>query len=160
MFRAFLASLFGFKKTPDKCILDGPGMINPFVWDEFSVSRTDSYAQHNFYISVESTDTGYYVKGSLRDEDGTEYEENEGILLSASVRKKIDELAPCSLSDAVCNESTNDFTDDVFVLDAPDIRITVKYTDGKILKKADNDDFSIKVYNIVLPCFRDKYGQN
>ena len=49
---ATLLAIFGCK-AKDKYILDGPGMVNHCAWDTFYVSRSgDSYAQHNFDITV------------------------------------------------------------------------------------------------------------
>ena len=75
-------------------IVDGPGMINPASWDCFTVSRSDSYAQHNFYITVEERNGSLYVTGEVRGEDGTIYTDEEGIRLSKKKRIEFMTLTP------------------------------------------------------------------
>ena len=137
----------------DKHILDGPGMENTVFWDSFSISRTDSYAQHNFQISVKYYEDRYVVTGILRDEDGTEYDGE--VELPEEARIQIDKLLPHTLPDAIPVESGDD---DLIVLDAPEVQIEVAYTDGTLWQKVDENDFSLQVYEIVLPHFREKFN--
>ena len=136
-------------------LVDGPGMINPASWDSFSVSRSDSYAQHIFYIQVEVRNEGLFVTGEVRGDDGSIYEETEGILLSDEEADALYALKPAQLPDCVPN--SGDPLDGVEILDAPLVSIEVLCTDGRTLEKVDEDDFSLKVYQIVLPCFQRKY---
>ena len=147
-----LLSLFGCGKGQ---ILDGPGMINPASWDSFTVSRSDSYAQHNFYIEVEQRNEGLFVTGEVRGEDGTIYTDEEGILLSSEEADSIYALQPALLPD--CRKSSFD-DEDLLVLDQSVLSIVVNCTDGRTLSKVDEDDFSIKVYEIVIGCFEKKYN--
>ena len=141
-------------------ILDGDGMINPKSWDSFTVSRSDSYAQHNFNIRIDVKNEGLAVSGDLRGNDGTEYEENEGILISKKQAEAIYALCPEGLPDIPKNDnSDNSCFDGVEVLDAPTVKIEVFCTDGRILEKADVDSFSIKVYEIVTKSFEKKHGR-
>ena len=141
-------------------VLDGDGMINPKSWDSFAVSRSDSYAQHNFNIRIDVKNEGLTVTGDLRGDDGTEYEENEGILISKKHSKAIYDLHPEGLPDVPKKDnSDNSCFDGVEVLDAPTVKIEVFYTDGRILEKADADSFSISVYQIVLGSFEKKHGR-
>ena len=137
----------------DKHILDGPGMENTVFWDSFSISRTDSYAQHNFQISVKYYEDRYVVTGILRDEDGTEYDGE--VELPEEARIQIDKLLPHTLPDVIPVESGDD---DLIVLDAPEVQIEVAYTDGTLWQKVDENDFSLQVYEIVLPHFREKFN--
>ena len=148
---SFWASLFGCGK---RHILDGPGMINPASWDSFTVSRSDSYAQHNFYINLEQRNEGLFVTGEVRGEDGTIYADEEGIRLSRKAENRIRSLEPALLPD--CRQVPQGGEE---ALDLSIIQITVICTDGRILKKTDKDDFSIRVYQIVLPCFENKYNR-
>ena len=137
---AWLATLFGCK---EKHILDGPGMVNPDAWDTFYVSRSgDSYAQHNFYITISNSADGYIAKGTVLNCK----EEEEGILLPKSACRQIDELSPGTLPDVV--ESVSDESDEELPmpLDFPEVEIEVGYADGRLLRKVDRDDFSLKVY--------------
>lgn len=151
-----------FKKLfirKNKHILDGPGMVNPFVWDKFTVSRSgDSYAQHNFDITVVKDYPKYILTGSLRDEHGI-YEEEKGIVISGSNAEKIRVLDPEALPDVreiILNEEENEMLEGCEILDASSVSIVVQYTDGKLQRKVDADDFSLKLYNAVLPYFRKK----
>lgn len=141
-------------------ILDGDGMINPKSWDSFTVSRSDSYAQHNFNIRIDIKNEGLAVTGDLRGDDGTEFEENEGILISKKQSKAIYDLHPEGLPDVTKNDnSDNSFFDGVEMLDAPTVKIEVFCTDGRILEKADVDGFSISIYQIVVGSFKKKHGR-
>lgn len=137
----------------DKHILDGPGMENTVFWVSFDVSRTDSYAQHNFNISVTWCEGGYVVQGNLKGEDGTDYDGE--VVLPEEACIQIDKLLPHTLPDAIPVESGDD---DLIVLDAPEILIQVAYTDGTLRRKVDENDFSLQVYEIVLPYFEEKFN--
>ena len=146
----WLATLFGCNKN--KYILDGPGMENPDAWVTFSVSRSgDSYAQHNFHITVTDTADGYVVKGTLLNCE----EEEEGILLPKSACRKIDALDPGGLPNVTQSISEESDIELPLPLDTPEIEIEVGYLDGRLLSKVDKDDFSLKVYEIVSPYFRE-----
>ena len=43
-------------------------------------------------------------------------------------------------------------------LDAPMVNIQVVTADGAQLEKLDDNDFSLDVYQLVLPLFREKYN--
>ena len=149
------AVIFALSGCGKAHLVDGPGMINPASWDSLSVSRSDSYAQYNFYIQVDARNEGLFVTGEVRGDDGTLYAETEGILLSEGEAEALYALQPALLPD--CQPDSGDTLDGVEVLDAPSVFIEVKCTDGRILDKVDKDDFSIDVYRIVLPCFQRKY---
>lgn len=145
-----------------KYVLDGYGMENTSYAEGFSVSRScDSYAQQNFYISVNRTDDGYTANGTLLDNDGTEYSTEESIALSKKACRAIEELHPERLTDVAVptgieeNDESEEI-EEIIILDAPIIKIEVVYADGSIHEKVDEDGFSMKVYQIVLPCFRSK----
>lgn len=136
-------------------IMDGPGMVNPFVWKRFSISRSDSYAQYNFQLTVTHLDEGdcYVVAGALTDEEGFLYEEEQGIVLPDAARKEIDLLHPQNLPElAQRSEGAEALT----ALDAPEVLLEVEYIDGTLQKKMDEDGFSIRIYEIVLPYFQEK----
>lgn len=138
-------------------ILDGPGMINPASWDSFTVSRNDSIAQYNFCITVEQRNEGLFVLGEFRGEDGSEFVEEDGMLIPAKEAGLIYELEPALLPD-VQQDTTETWDEELFpdgmmVLDESSVEIEVVCTDGRILEKIDEDNFSIKVYQIVSSCF-------
>ena len=141
----FLATLFGCRKH----IVDGPDMENPFVWTQFSVSRSgDSYAQHNFYINVIRSDEYYIVKGTFIGSD-----DEQSIVLPKSARRQIDELHPEVLPDVVSRPSEIPDDDELIILDVSTVEIEVAYANGTLTRKVDENDFSIKVYEIVYPYF-------
>lgn len=150
---AAVFSLFGRGKK-DKYILDGPDMENTLNWDSFSVSRSgDSYAQHNFNLTVKYDSDGYVVKGSF-----INGEENEGFALPKSACRKIDELQPHNLPDLICMSSEiNDEIEEAIALDVPEVRVEVTYTNGTLVQKVDENDFSIKVYQIVEPYLIERF---
>ena len=155
---SLLAALFGGGKK-DKYILDGPGMINPASWESFTVSRSDSYAQHNFYIKVEMRNEGLVVTGEVRGEDGTIYEEEDGILLPEDASLQIYALEPALLPAFQITEAhPSDEGDGAVALDQSSVNIELFCTDGRILQCVDEDDFSIMVYEIVMPHFASKYN--
>ena len=43
---------------------------------------------------------------------------------------------------------------DLIVLDVPEVQVEVVYPDGTLNPKVDAEDFSIRVYQIVLPHFK------
>ena len=162
-----LSKIFSFLKRGkrSKHVLDGYGMENTSYAEGFCVSRSgDSYAQQNFYISVNRTDDGYTANGTLLDDDGTEYSTEESIALSKKACRAIEELHPERLTDVAVptgieesDESDKGYeSEEIMILDAPNVEIEVVYADGSLHEKIDEDDFSIKVYEIVLPCFRSK----
>lgn len=57
----------------------------------------------------------------------------------------------------VSNKGESDILDDVMILDAPEVKVKVAYTNGTLLPKVDENDFSIRVYQIVWPYFVKKY---
>ncbi len=153
----FFKKLFGNKKN-NKHILDGPGMVNPFVWKKITVSRSDSYAQHNFSITAVNNYPQCILTGTLRDDNGI-YEEEDGIVLKGPHAEKIRNCNPDSLPDVVnieCNEEIGDMLEEVEILDDSYVNIVVYYADGTEQKKVDEDSFSLKFYQAVLPYFRKK----
>ena len=146
---AWLAALFGCK---EKHILDGPGMVNLNAWDTFYVSRSgDSYAQHNFDICVKYADDGYVVTATLINSEG-----EESVVLPKSACQQIDALDPAGLPDAVQSMPDESGEELPMPLDFPEVEIEVGYADGRLLRKVDQDDFSLKVYEIVAPYFEEE----
>jgi hypothetical protein len=151
MFLGIASFLNRFKrKGKDEPICGGSG--NTACWDSFSISRSDSYAEHNFQITVKYKPGGYIVKGIFLG-----YEDEKSVVLPRFACQKIDELQPHNLPDVVSNRGENGLFDDVIILDAPEVNVEVAYTNGTLLRKVDENDFSIRVYQIVWPYFVKKY---
>ena len=146
---SFLSALFGCKKK-QQYILDGPGMVNVPKWASFTVSRSDSYAQHNFWFTVTDDGANPTVTGECRDQDGNIYENEEGIPISfdtvADLRfMKLDEL-PTYV------ESPPPFPD-VTILDESSVSLSLVYTEKWTEKKSGADDLSLQIYKLLLPYF-------
>jgi hypothetical protein len=146
-------------KIRKKHILDKDGMINGFSWISFSVSRVGSVAQYNFSITVVNHHKKYEVVGTLRDAEGNFYDEKR-IVLPFGVSEKIKNLHPETLPDVkpqdkhnISDEETDLFNSE-FILDADSSEVVVEYSDGEKCKKVDVDDFSLSIYNLVMPHFK------
>ena len=137
---ACLLTLFGCTKP-----LDGPGMVNDRPWWEFTLTRSDSFAQYNFWFTVQVTDTGYLLTGQCRDEDGNEYIQESGVPLSEGDGQYLRELWLGELPDAAVED------DDLILLDAPTVRLFLTMIDGTQQEKCLSDDISIEIYHRFLP---------
>lgn len=156
----FLATLFGCNK--DKYILDGPGMINPDVFDKITVSRSCySEAQLNFNLELTVTDDGWFINGDVCRVSGV-YEPEDAIPIPANMQSAIMSLRPNLLPDVapteLFSEEESIIPDGGEVLDRGNVEIEILYADGRRVEKVDKDDFSIMLYNIVLPLFEEKYN--
>ena len=143
---ACVLSLFGCGKDH---ILDGPGMVNDLTWREFTVTRSDSYAQYNFWFTVEYKESGFYLTGECRGEDGALFENEEGILLSSETVRMLRSLMLGDLPDAKPDSGG----DDAFLLDAPDYSLSLTYMDGIQQEKAITNQLSLSLYQHFLPYF-------
>ena len=137
---ACLLALFGCAKP-----VDGPGMVNDRPWQEFTLSRSDSWAQYNFWFTVQDTDTGYLLTGQCRDEVGNEYSLETGAPLSEGDGQYLRALWLGELPDAAAQE------DDLLLLDAPTVRLFLTMIDGTQQEKCLSDDISIEMYHRFLP---------
>lgn len=151
---ATILSLFGCKKH----MVDGPGMEMPTEWIMLELSRSDSYAQHNFNFTVKELDRSYFVTGECRDEYG-EYELTEPVKLAKKDYNYIKELKLDSFvhipSESESNNSESDVSfDELIVLDAPSISIVLTYYNGDTKEIGDVNSVSITLYKKLLPYFR------
>ena len=137
---ACLLTLVGCTKP-----LDGPGMVNDRPWREFTLTRSDSFAQYNFWFTVQVTETGYLLTGQCRDEDGNEYVQESGVPLSEGDGQYLRALCLGELPDAALDE------DDLILLDAPTVRLFLTMIDGTQQEKCLSDDISIEIYHRFLP---------
>lgn len=143
---AMLLSLFGCGK---KHILDGPGMVNDQPWKAFTLSRSDAYAQYNFWFTVERGDFAFLLTGECRDEDGEEYTIDEGVELSAEDLRYLRDLWLGELADA-----TEKTEDEPLLLDAPTVKLFLTWLDGSEQEKILPSDTSIEMYQRFLPYFQ------
>lgn len=140
----FLLSLFGCTKPQ---ILDGPGMVNDRPWREFTLSRTDSYAQYNFWFTVQDAKSEYLLTGECRDEVGNEYCMERGVPLSEEDAQYLLALYLAELPDKV---------EDEILPDAPEITLVLTGNDDTQTKKALPGEISIELYHRFLPYFKNK----
>ena len=140
---ACLLALFGCTKP-----VDGPGMVNDRPWQEFTLSRSDSYAQYNFWFTVQDTDTGYLLTGECRDENGNAYALETGVPLSEADGQYLRDLWLGEQPDV-----QPDGDEDLVLLDAPDVRLVLTCLDGTQPEKYLPEEKSIEIYNRFLPYF-------
>ena len=145
-----ILSLFGCGKGN---ILDGDGMENVPKWEKMELSRSDSYAQHIFWFDVEMVNGEMLVTGECRDDDGNELALEKPVKLKHKdynymISLKLDELPD------VKETSIEDFDEELIILDAPSITLTLTYADGSKVKKCGADNVSIEIYHRLLPYFK------
>lgn len=138
-------SLFGCGK---RHMLDGPGMVNDQPWKAFTLSRSDSYSQYNFWFTVERGDFAFLLTGECRDEDGQLYTIEEGVELSTEDLQFLRGLKLADLPDEIPDED-----DGLLLLDAPLIKMTVTFIDDQEVAKSLSEDASIQIYQRFLPYF-------
>ena len=140
---ACLLALFGCTKP-----VDGPGMVNDRPWQEFTLSRSDSYAQYNFWFTVQVTETGFLLTGECRDENGNAYALETGVPLSEADGQYLRDLWLGEQPDV-----QPDGDEDLILLDAPDVRLVLTWLDGTQQEKYLPEETSIEIYNRFLPYF-------
>ena len=142
---AWLMSLFGCGEGKPQ-MLDGPGMEYQSPWVAFALTRTDSNAQYNFWFEVTETDEGAVVTGSCRDEDGTDYETETGILISTEDLWQLRWMHLDQLPEE--NSGPDDLPQP---LDMESVKLALTLSDGTVEKKNISSDLSIEIYKLLLP---------
>ena len=142
----FSLSLFGCGK---KHVLDGPGMVNDQPWKAFTLSRSDSESQYNFWFTVEQGDFAFLLTGECRDENGEIYNIEKGVELSTKDLQYLRDLHLHDLSDVIVDDSV----DDLMILDAPMISLVLTFRDGTTQEKHLSADTSLDIYQRLLPYF-------
>ena len=145
-----LFSLFGCRnKKKNPFILDGPGMVNVAEFKKLDISRSDSYAQYNFWFTLEESDFSFFVSGECRDENGTIYTLESGVCeLSHEDYEYFRHLKLDSLSDVKKTEQSEEI-----ILDAPLYSMTLFYSDGVTHEKSIDTDLTLDFYDRLLPYF-------
>lgn len=146
MLTLFSVSLFGCGK---KHVLDGPGMVNDRPWKSFTLSRTDSESQYNFWFTVEQGDFAFLLTGECRGENGEMYAIEDGVELSTEDLQYLRNLHLEELPDVIENETI----DELIILDAPETSLMLTYMDGNEQEKALSGEESITLYKRFLPYF-------
>ena len=144
---AWLLSLFGCGKEKPH-MLDGPDMEYKPQWTEFTLSRSDSYAQYNFSFTVTEGDTDPLVIGVCRDQDGNEYDVENGIVLTGDTLWALRRLNLEQLPEE------EPWPEDLEMpLDRENITLTVVLSDGTVVKKNASSTLSMEIYQLLLPYF-------
>lgn len=143
----WLLALFGCAKGKPQ-MLDGPGMEYTPEWTEFTLSRSDSYAQHNFSFAVTEGDTEPMVSGVCRDEDGNEYDVQTGITITGDTLWTLRQMHLEQLPEE------EPWPEDLEMpLDMENVKLTLTLSDGTVVKKNASSNLSIEIYNLLLPYF-------
>ena len=139
-------SLFGCSK---RHISDGPDMEYKPAWTEFTISKSDSSAQYNFWFTVTDDGDQPLVIGECCDEEGNFYEEELGIVLSA------EDLWQLRWMDLQILDEPIDFPEDMETIHA-DSRITLSLVlpSGETVEKNASGDLSMEIYQLLLPYFK------
>ena len=131
-------------------MLDGPGMEYTPEWTEFTLSRSDSYAQHNFSFTVTEGDTDAFVSGVCRDAEGNEYESETGIAISGETLWTLRRMDLEQLQNVVETETWEELPQ---VLDESNVTFSIVLTDGTVEKKHISAELSLEIYQQLLPYF-------
>lgn len=147
MCMAWLLSLFGCGKKKTQ-MLDGPGMEYVPRWTEFTLSRSDSYAQYNFSFTVTEGDTEAFVSGVCRDEDGNEYDVETGIVITGDTLWTLRRINLEQL------QEEEPWPEDLEQpLDMENVKLTIVLSDGTVEKKNVSSSLSLEIYKLLLPYF-------
>ena len=143
---SFALSLLGCGK---RHISDGPDMEYKPAWIEFTISRSDSSTQYNFWFTVTDDGDQPLVIGECCDEEGNFYEEELGIVLSA------EDLWQLRWMDLQILDEPIDFPEDMETIHA-DSRITLSLVlpSGETVEKNASGDLSMEIYQLLLPYFK------
>ena len=119
------------------------------AWTEFTISRSDSSAQYNFWFTVTDDGDQPLVIGECCDEEGNFYEEELGIVLSA------EDLWQLRWMDLQILDEPIDFPEDMETIHA-DSRITLSLVlpSGETVEKNASGDLSMEIYQLLLPYFK------
>lgn len=124
-------------------------MVNDQPWKAFTLSRTDSYSQYNFWFTVEQGDFAFLLSGECQGDDGERYCLEEGVELSSEDLQYLRNLRLHELADVI---PTN-VDDELMILDSPEISLVLTFMDGNSQEKALSSDSSIQIYKRFLPYF-------
>ena len=141
---SLILSLFGCGKEKG-FMLDGPDMEYHSPWTAFTLSRTDSSTQYQFWFTV--TDDGEHalVTGECSDEEGNSYIEETGIEISA------EDLWQLRWMDFDQLPEEEPWPEDLELpTDMASITLTLTLSDGTVEQKNISSDLSIEIYELLL----------
>ena len=139
-------SLFGCSK---RHISDGPGMEYAPSWTAFTISRSDSSMQYNFWFTVTDDGDQPLVIGECCDEEGNFYEEEIGTVLSA------EDLWKLRWMNLQMLDAPIEFSEDLEpILDDRKITLSLVLPSGETVEKNASGDLSMEIYQLLLPYFK------
>ena len=118
-------------------------------WTAFTISRSDSSMQSNFWFTVTDDGDQPLVIGECCDEEGNFYEEEIGIVLSA---EDIWQLRWMNLQ---MLDAPIEFPEDLEpILDDRKITLSLVLPGGETVEKNASGDLSMEIYQLLLPYFK------
>ena len=139
-------------KTVKPQILDGPGMEYIPKWSSFDLSSSGSYAQDNFWFTVEDPDGEPTVAGECRDEEGNLYTVEEPIYLPEEVLWQLRRLNLEKLDNVKTQELEE--TEDLIILDGSSLSLTITLTSGETVRKCVTFELAKQIYEILVPVLK------
>ena len=130
-------------------ISDGPGMEYTPSWTAFTISRSDSSVQYNFWFTVTDDGDQPLVIGECCDEEGNFYEEEIGIVLSA------EDLWQLRWMNLQMLDAPIEFPEDLEpILDDRKITLSLVLPTGETVEKNVSEELSMEIYQLLLPYFK------
>lgn len=133
-----------------KHMADGPDMEYTPKWTSFTVLRSDSYAQYNFWFTVTDGWEEALLTGECRDEDGDLCQEEAGIRLSDETVWQLRRLDLEQLEDDVPQELEEGW-EDLIILDAASVQLLLTLPDGTVVEKSISTEMSMMLYELLMP---------
>ena len=128
---------------------DGPDMEYKPAWTAFTISRSDSSMQYNFWFTVTDDGDQPLVIGECCDEEGNFYKEESGIVLSA------EDLWQLRWMDLQTLDAPSEFSEVVEPrLGASRITLSLMLPSGETVEKNASGDLSMEIYQLLLPYFK------
>lgn len=143
-------ALWGCKHHMD----DGPGMEYTPGWSEFEISRTDRFAQYNFFFRVIDGEQPSMI-GECVSENGENYSEENGIKLSDETMWALYRLNLGQLETFSPEESAEVLEDEEAqtIMNDSAISLSIMLPDGTVEEKRISSDLSLRIYEILFPYF-------
>lgn len=140
---SFALSLLGCGK---RHISDGPDMEYKPAWIEFTISRSDSSTQYNFWFTVTDDGNQPLVIGECCDEEGNFHEEEIGIVLSAEDLWQLRWMGLQTL------DEPSEFSEDEEPRrDESRIILSLVLPSGETVEKYVSAELAMEIYELLLP---------
>ena len=145
---ALLAPYLTADKVEDPFMLDGPDMEYTPPWTAFTISRSDSNAQYQFWFTVTDADPDDLVTGACADAQGNHFAEQTGIAISTETWQALQWMNLEQL------EEETPWPEDLErPLDDSSITLSITLSDGTVINKQASGKLSMEIYQLLLPYF-------